>query len=205
MSKKKHKYGATYRTVMRLVDGLEGDYYRIYMDRFYTSPQLLADLKELKIAACGTIMANRLFLSQENISMIQNLISKEMKYFRSPSSLTLCCWKDNKTVLILSNFHNPEEIEKERRKRKSDRKDDETEENNHLETVSMPKVVDDYNLYMRGVDKFGQLSTYYPPEIRTHRWYIKVFLHLLEIVIINSYTLYKSTFEKEKKKSIDPS
>ena len=43
-----------------LLKGFENKGYKVYMDRYYTSPELFADLKALNIGACGTIQWSRL-------------------------------------------------------------------------------------------------------------------------------------------------
>ena len=39
----------------KLLNGFENKGYKVYMDRYYTSPELFIELKALNIGACGTI------------------------------------------------------------------------------------------------------------------------------------------------------
>ena len=104
-------FGKTYDTVRSLVDGIEGEGYILYMDRYYISPQLLLTLKELDIGACSTIKLNRLHLSKTISEQISALKEDDIKYFVDPQDLLLSCWFDHKKVLLmLSNFHNIEEV-----------------------------------------------------------------------------------------------
>jgi hypothetical protein len=104
---------------MQLVEGIEGENHVIFSDRYYTSPQLLADLKQKKIGAVGTVQINRLHLDNETAGKIQSLPDRQIKYFRGPSDLLLLAWKDHKTVLCLSSYHNPDQRDRLRKKDRS--------------------------------------------------------------------------------------
>jgi hypothetical protein len=45
---------------------------------------------------------------------------------------------------------------------------------------------------MRGVDIFDQNSNYYIPRLRSRKWYVRVFFHLIEVAINNSFILYEN-------------
>jgi hypothetical protein len=49
----------THATVMKLVEGLEGRGHNIYMDNYYSSPDLFLDLYDNGFGACGTVAVNR--------------------------------------------------------------------------------------------------------------------------------------------------
>ena len=51
--------GVTHAVVLKLVEGLEGRGYHVYMDNFYTSPTLFQDLRCLGFGACGTVRTNQ--------------------------------------------------------------------------------------------------------------------------------------------------
>ena len=51
--------GLAYDVVIKLVEQLHGQGYRLYFDNFFTSPGLLARLLELDILATGTTLPNR--------------------------------------------------------------------------------------------------------------------------------------------------
>jgi len=193
-------YGVTYKIVMKLTESYEGEGYVVFMDRFYTSLQLFTDLKMFNIGAVGTIQQNRAQLSKEHQESIQSLQYDEIIYFRNSEELLLSVWKDRKSVLVVSNYHQPEEEETERRTRRKDYT--ETTVPGEKVLLSIPKSIIDYTAHMGGVDHFDQVSQYYSPQIRTHRWYIKIFLHFLEISVVNSYTIYKNIVEQKGKKPL---
>jgi len=188
----------TERLIIRLTDGFEGEGFNLYMDRYYTGIKILLDLKDININACGTIRKDRLKLSKENKNKISQIQDREIMFFKGSSGLLLTVWEDSKTVLLASNFHQPDKIKVERRISKKDIQ--EGSEPGMKEEVIIPKSIYDYNIFMRGVDRFDQLSSNYYPDLRSKRWYVKVFFHFLEVGIINSYVLYKQVIEKENKK-----
>ena len=49
----------TRAVVMRLVDPMKERGHRVYLDNYYTSPQLFADLQRNGFRACGTMRLNR--------------------------------------------------------------------------------------------------------------------------------------------------
>ena len=51
--------GMTQAVVMRLVDPIKGRGHHVYMENYYTSPQLFSDLRDNGFGACGTVRVNR--------------------------------------------------------------------------------------------------------------------------------------------------
>jgi hypothetical protein len=50
---------ATHRTVLQVIQRVEGLGHKIFMDNYFTSPALFGDLFQLKINACGTVRHDR--------------------------------------------------------------------------------------------------------------------------------------------------
>ena len=61
--------------------------------------------------------------------------------------------------------------------------------NKRGEKKQKPNIVRDYNAGMSGVDKADQMISYYDSLRKTVRWYKKVGLHVLDIIMHNAYTL----------------
>ena len=55
-----------------------------------------------------------------------------------------------------------------------------------------PQVVMDYNHHMSYVDKGDRMAKSYSISRRTFKWTKKLFFHLLDLAILNSYILYSS-------------
>ncbi|KAG8237778.1 hypothetical protein J437_LFUL017329 [Ladona fulva] len=56
-----------------------------------------------------------------------------------------------------------------------------------------PPVVIDYNHTMGGVDWVDQLSDYPLPRERSKKYYKKIFFHLVDLSVWNSFILYKKS------------
>lgn len=213
---KKENFGATYRTVKTLCEGYEGEGNIIFMDRYYSGIQTIADLKKINFGACGTIQINRLHLDPDSRKAIESLEDRKIVYFKGPQSLLLTCWKDSRMVTLLSNYHGTDIVEVTRRIRKKDlvklkeEKEEEKEEDPcdgeascFTEIVSIPSSIADYNLFMRGVDLFDQKASYYSIQIRSKRWYLKILFHLIDIALINAHIIYTETYRRSNEKALD--
>ena len=57
--------------------------------------------------------------------------------------------------------------------------------------LPIPKIIDDYNQYMGGVDIADQLRSNYCVQQKSQRNCLPLFFLLLDTAIINSYRLYQ--------------
>ena len=58
-SVEKSNNGLEFDVIMKLIDPFFNQGYKIFVDNFYTSPQLFNHLKTLKTYRCGTTVGNR--------------------------------------------------------------------------------------------------------------------------------------------------
>lgn len=66
-------------------------------------------------------------------------------------------------------------------------------EKKHVE-VSRPFAIKEYNKFMGGVDLVDRMIAHYPHGFKSKKWYLRVFFHLLNMSIINSWILYRKYF-----------
>ena len=66
--------------------------------------------------------------------------------------------------------------------------------------VTIPRFINDYNLWMGGVDQAGQLIAYYLPDMRCHQNCLPIFIHSLSTIRVNSFIVYKHTNSEVKGK-----
>ncbi|KAJ8937358.1 hypothetical protein NQ314_011903 [Rhamnusium bicolor] len=104
--------------------------------------------------------------------------------------ISLVIWKDDRLVTLLSTFagENPSKSV-QRFDRKLKKKMD----------VNCPFVIREYNRHMGGVDLLD--SNLGPVKIlrRSKKWYLRIFYHLLDLTVANSWILYKRVQEQNGK------
>ena len=169
------KYGSTTACVMTLAHDLLNKGYCLSLDNFYTSPELAELLIAKKTDVYGTIRPTRKNLPP---AMKNEKLQRGKTIAFQKGKMCVLKWQDKKPVCILSTIHNSENVEIKSRNK----------------TVLKPKAIADYNLTMGGVDKSDQCISYYP-AIRNQqkKYYKKLFRHLLDQVIWNSFVLYQKT------------
>jgi len=86
-------------------------------------------------------------------------------------------WKDKRDVCVLTNIHDPP--------REGNYRD---EHGNAIKRA----IVADYNCHMGHIDNLDRLANSYMASRRSWKWTEKLFFHLLELAIVNSYILLSS-------------
>ena len=144
------------------------------MDNYFSSPDLFDDLATKQINCCGTVRPNRK-------GMPQDLGPKRMTrgdlQVRTRGDLTAILWRDKRDVRILTNIHDPP-----------------AEGNfcNNNRKAIKPQIVADYNRHMGYIDKGDRMANSYSINRRTWKWTKKLFFHLFDLAILNSYILFSS-------------
>ena len=82
---------------------------------------------------------------------------------------------------VLSTIHNSSMVSKQQRTRQVA---------GGVEVVQKPAVIEDYNMYMGGVNKSDQLVTYYGFRCCSKKWWKRAFFHFIELAMVNAYILY---------------
>lgn len=118
--------------------------------------------------------------SKENKKIDKNMNRGEFQ-FAIKKPISAVKWKDRKAVNFISSAHSPRQTSTVRRRLRNGTKID----------VQCPKVVETYNKYMGGVDKFDQLKERYSIGRRSVKWWHRIFYFLLDLAIVNSYVLWK--------------
>jgi len=145
--------------VLKLLEGLEHRGHHVYTDNYYSSPDLFTALRDKGFSACGTVRVDRRGMPLE---MRQPLAKGEVVTASLSDLLVALKWMDKRPVLMLSTIHDTSLVAKRRRSRLA---------RGGTEEVQKPKMVDEYNQYMGGVDKSDQLLSYYGFPHRTIKWW----------------------------------
>ena len=155
-----------------------------YSDNWFSTLELFIYFGRIGINAAGTIRANRLqgcpLLSNKDLSK-QGHGSYDYRIDLN-SGITIVKWMDNSIVQLASNYVGVEPvgtIECWDRSKQSKIK------------ITCPRIVQDYNKSMGGVDLVDLLIELYRIEVKTTRWYIKVFWYIIDIAKVNSWLLYR--------------
>jgi hypothetical protein len=118
---------------------------------------------------------------KEKIQNTQNFVTSRRLHnrgdllVRTRGDLTTILWRDKRNVHILTNIH------------------DAPVEGNFCDTNRKgikPQIVADYNRHMGYVDKGDRMANSYSINRRTWKLTKKLFFHLFDLAILNSYNLF---------------
>ena len=155
--------GVTHAVVMKLVDPIKDRGHHVYMDNFYTSPQVFADLHANGFGACSTLRLNRRGLPP---AIHQKVRKGEKATIRLHTSMLAIKWMDKRPVTVLTTIHDDSVITVERRSRHAV---------GGVEEVEKPVAIAQYTKYTGGVDTADQLLSYYGFSHRTVKWWRRAF------------------------------
>lgn len=68
--------------------------------------------------------------------------------------------------------------------------------------MKCPRIVEDYNTHMGGVDLLDAHLARYKVTIRSRKWYMKIFYHCLDMVCVNSWLIWKKADDNNNKHSL---
>ncbi|XP_047677674.1 piggyBac transposable element-derived protein 4-like [Tachysurus fulvidraco] len=187
--------GLSYDSVMRLTNThLLGTGYKLFVDNFYTSPDLFRDLLQKKIWACGTIRGQRIgFPKDRPGGLVRSSPRGTIRWIRE-GPLVFVQWRDTRDVLMCSTLHAAHGDDSVRRRIKG------ADGQWRVQDISIPPAIKDYNRHMGGVDLSDAMIGYYSVLHKTKKWYRSFLYHFIDIAIVNAYILYKeiATARQEK-------
>ncbi|KAL4126036.1 hypothetical protein QTP88_010268 [Uroleucon formosanum] len=179
--------GATGNVVVRLSRVIpRNEHHKLYFDNYYTSIPVMVYLEKLGIHTVGTFRRNRFpdiaLMPEKEMQKKPRGTYDECLTVVDGVPITTVSWKDNKIVNVTSTFIGALEPTKVRRYDKKQKKNVD---------VERPKIIEVYNKHMGGVDLMDSLIGRYRIIMRTKKWYIKLFYHLLDMTVVNSWLMYK--------------
>ena len=170
--------GITTRVVTGLLAfcGLLSKGYFVFMDNFYSSPELYEELNYLDTYACGTVRKNR----KELPKALEIRLAPGDTIFRRRDNLLAVKHHDKRDIHMLSTIHRATYVAVDVRNK------DGTEAQ-----ALKPTCIFDYVKRMGGVDVSDQMLQYYSVFRKSNKYWRKLFFHLLNMIITNSYVLFK--------------
>ena len=174
----------TTKLVLRLlacVDLLHKGYH-YYMDNHYSSPELFQELYDAETYACGTERKNKKGLP---IAVSSAKLKTGESVFRRNDALLALEWADKCAVYMITTIHDAKMVDTGKRHFNSN------------ERIFKPEPVVQYISKMGGVDKGDQLMSYYSFLRKSVKWWRKLFVHMLNMLMLNAFILHNK-FATEK-------
>lgn len=173
-----HEVGTTGAVVTTLMKDFINKGHNLWVDNWYTSPKLFSLLHQNKTNACGTVKSNR-----KGMPKFPNIAKGEAVSMHNGNLLALK-WKDKRDVHMLSTMHTGSMAETGKINFKTG------------QPIIKPKCVLDYNVNMGAVDKTDMLIGSVECIRRTTKWYKKLAFHIIDMMLLNSYTTFLTTTSK---------
>lgn len=165
--------------------------YKIFFDNWFTSVPLMVYLRKEGLLSLGTVRATRIpfcYLPKEAEMKKRGRGYMEEKVATVDNvQLSAVSWYDNKVVNTLSTYVGckPEGERKRLFKKEKEHR-----------MITCPRSVMIYNDYMGGVDLLDSMLGYYRIQIRSKKWYLKIFFHLVDLACVNSWILWRRNNEE---------
>ena len=172
----------TTKTVVGLLQScnLVGKGHHVYLNNYYSSPELFSELHYLETFCCGTVHSLR-----KNLPLAVTKVKLKDKgdcVFRINGPLLCLAWKEKKAkknVTMLTTIHEDVMVK--------------TGKTDFFgNKVEKPEAVYYYCSQMGGVDLSDQLLSYYSFLWKSMKWSRKLLIHQLNLLILNAYILNKN-------------
>ncbi len=162
-------------------------HHKLFFDNYFSSVPLLSYLESDGIHTCGTIRFNRL-PSKKNLkaNIEKNARGDFIEYICTHRStpIVFLAWKDNKVVSMVSTYKGSLPMTMVRRYDRKNKK--------HID-VQCPALVELYNKHMGGVDTMDAMIGRHKIKIKSKKWYLKLFFHLMDMAVVNAWLLARRT------------
>ena len=160
--------------------------YHIIMDNYFTSPALLRHLSAKGVAATGKVRADRMKNAplRDMVKMNREKCGSSDVVTDVSSNITAVRWKDNKVVNAISTFTDKKPIQQVKRYC-------------HCEKwrvkIEQPNIINQYNMFMGGVDRIDQNISGYMINIRTKKCWWQLFRFAVDVAVNNAYQIYRQS------------
>lgn len=160
--------------------------HKIFFDNWFNSVPLQIYLAQHGMLPLGTVRINRV----PNCNMPKETELKkngrgamvEKVATIDGTKISVVTWYDNKLVNILSTYAGSTPTVEVKRFSKKDKR--------HI-MVPCPKAVTIYNKYMGGVDLLDSMLGYYRIKLRSKKWYMRIFFHIIDLMVVNAWILWR--------------
>lgn len=162
------------RVVKTLLSNLQNLGYNLYLDRFFTSPNLAQELRHVETNVCGTVSKKRVGMPK-----LPQKFLKGQEFAFQKNGVNIFGWKDKKKdVVMLSTFHQNIKVPTGKINRQTKKE------------ILKSKCALEYNKYMGGVDTGDSVMYHYPAFRKTVKWYKKLFFGIMDMCLYNAKILF---------------
>ncbi|XP_045608014.2 piggyBac transposable element-derived protein 4 [Procambarus clarkii] len=169
------KLGLSGAVVQTLMQTYLGKGHNLYLDSWCSSLKLFGYLRENKTGACGLVRTEKKCMPVFNAKMKKG----ECQSFHANNILALK-WCGNRDMRLLSTVHEVVKVDSRIKVGKL-----------KGQKLKKPRAVLDYITNVRQIDKCHLRSSSVDCVMKKAKWHIKLFFHLLDMVVLNTYTLYQ--------------
>ncbi|KAG5866929.1 hypothetical protein JTB14_019776 [Gonioctena quinquepunctata] len=164
--------GHAQKVVLHLMENKLNVGHHLYMDNYYNSFDLAKNLLNQGTNCTGTLRLDR---KNVPIDVKNAKLAKGNTIARYAEGIMIGKWRDKRDVSYISTEFENNMIEIETRRK---------------EKVNTPLPIVQYNKYKSGIDRQDQMLSYYSAERKTICWPKKLFMHFIEIMLLNAHHLF---------------
>lgn len=168
--------GLSSKVIRSLMQPYLGKNHILYMDNWYSSPELFSWLYDQNTGACGTLRATRKY-----VPCLPKKMKKGEVVARHNEKMLAIRWCDKRQVTMLSTV---------------DKNEMTTVNTRSFVNKEKPKCVINYNNNMGAVDRSDMMVSFNDSTRKTIKWYSKLFFHLLDICVLNAFYMFKEHQKK---------
>ena len=168
----------------------------LVMDNYFTQPKVQAILRERGIAVIGTARGRPGWPPKELTPAGPGEIFNDLRWCVDDQGTLVMRWLDNGDVLLVSTCHYPTQlvtvVRRKPRITVSNRPFIDAVWGKEFEVpIKIPRVVNDYNFHMNGVDKVDQLISYYVADLKFLRTWMPMAFQCFNIIRVNAWIMFK--------------
>ena len=179
--------GLVYDVVMRLLENKFNKGYSVFVDNFYTSPNLFLDLFNKGVPGTGTVRTNRKNFPSELREAWDKKPPRVTSIFHHYGPITAVRWFDNIDVYALSTYEG-DVLTSVRRRHEGE-----------TTQICCPNIISSYNSSMGCVDLTDQYMSYYSVGRKTMKGWHHVFWRMHDHAAINGLVVHRSNCRPSEK------
>jgi hypothetical protein len=160
--------------VKRLISPIKGSGRNITLDNWFTSFELLTDLRQDRLSLVGTVRKNKAFVPAELKTTKNREVTSSLFGFRREGTLVSYVPKKGRNVIVVSSMHFDKTIDEQTGDKQK------------------PDIITFYNQTKGGVDAVDKMCETYSVSRKTQRWPLTVFFGILNVAGINAQILFMS-------------